>query len=311
MIELTDHLTKHVREGENGNPLDFAFKIGVQQARKGSKPTRAYAQWQQVRERYGFVPTKASTDLLTPPSANMKLNKGATPAYGLTLQHHVTSFPQYAQHPRITVNGCPFAGDCVKVCVLNNGNGMYPAVQRARKARTELLVRYPLSFVAILAYELVRAEKNNGFIHFRPNVNSDIAWERVLPSMFDPKVMPHVLSYGYSKRPEVLDTDGWLAPRYRVAYSWNETSKRELVDPFLARGGSVAMVTARKKGDHQGSPYGYHVTTLNADKTDEWVFDRGVIGDLSAKGKARSLIGKSGFVVSPNGVVSETKVEVS
>jgi len=40
------------------------------------------------------------------------------------------------------------------------------------------------------------------------------------------------------------------------------------------------------------------VTVVDADKTDEWMLgDGGVIGDLSAKGMARRLIGVSDFVV--------------
>jgi hypothetical protein len=35
---------------------------------------------------------------------------------------------------------------------------------------------------------------------------------------------------------------------------------------------------------------------VDADLSDEWLFKPGVIGDLSAKGKASTLIGKSAFV---------------
>jgi len=288
MIDLTEHLVKQ-------HGLDEHFIWAVVRARKGFKPVLAYDTWAAVRFEHGFK--EVSSPLLTPPSANAKLAKGETPAYGLTLQHYVTSFGARNLHERITVNACPYAGDCVKVCVLNNGNGAYPAVQRARKAKTELLVRHPLSFVAILAWELVRAERKHGKILFRPNVNSDIAWERVLPSMLDGEQLPNVMSYGYSKRPEVLETDGWLAPTYRVAYSWNETSTQSAVGAFVDRGGSVAVVTSRKKGAHVGSSPVFATTAIDADKSDEWVFESSTIGDLSAKGKARSLIGKSGFVV--------------
>jgi len=293
MIDLTEHLADRIM-------LDPYFKAGVRDAHEGFKPAQALAQWAQIRRRYGFK--AVPTPLLTPPAANAKLAKGETPAYGLTLQHYVTSFQAVDTHRRITVNACPYAGDCVKVCVLNNGNGAYPAVQRARKAKTEFLVRYPLSFVAILAWELVQAEAKHGRILFRPNVNSDVAWERVLPSLTFGALLPGVMSYGYSKRPEVLETNGWLAPAYRVAYSWNEKSEPGCWFDFMHRGGSVAVVTSRKKSDPTSQNLAPGFETRDADISDEWIFEtdqwgRGVIGDLSAKGKARSLIGKSGFVV--------------
>ena len=69
--------------------------------------------------------------------------------------------------------------------------------------------------------------------------------------------------------------------------------------PVLDRGGSVAVVTDRKPTAPitQWST----VPVVDADLTDEWIFRSGVIGDLSAKGKARKLIGRSGFVHSHYG----------
>jgi hypothetical protein len=107
-----------------------------------------------------------------------------------------------------------------------------------------------------------------------------------------------VLSYGYSKLTDVLHTDGWLDKHYRVAYSWSERSGNYDVRHFLERGGSVAMVTARRKGEKPAPCWIGRMpfSVVDADLTDEWMFQRGVIGDLSAKGKARRLIGVSAFI---------------
>jgi hypothetical protein len=66
------------------------------------------------------------------------------------------------------------------------------------------------------------------------------------------------------------------------------------------RGGAVAVVTSRVKGTPVGSvfPFGTTASAVDADITDEWMLTPGaVVGDLSAKGKARKLIGRSRFVV--------------
>ena len=109
--------------------------------------------------------------------------------------------------------------------------------------------------------------------------------------------------YGYSKLDYVLDTNGWLGKAYRVAYSWNEQSPSWLkVLEFLGHGGSVAVVTDRKPKTPiaQWAPQSFlDGKVRDADLTDEWILESGVIGDLSAKGKARGLIGHSGFIAQP------------
>lgn len=247
-----------------------------------------------VRGRYGFksdIEAAANASLLTEPSANMKLDKSVVPAYGLTLQHYVQKLTT-----GLTVNACPWAGDCVKMCVLDNGNGAYPAVQRARRAKTEFLALYPNAFAFILGHELVRAVRKNGEILFRPNVNSDVEWHRIAPALCNGEILD-IQMYGYSKDPSVMNSNGWLGKNYRVAFSANEdaTVTSVIVQGFLARGGSVAVVTDRKpKSDITA----WADNLMNADLTDEWIFQTGVIGDLSAKGKAQKWVGKTNFIQS-------------
>jgi hypothetical protein len=244
-----------------------------------------------VRERYGFSATQRNVigaKLLTAPSANMKLDKSVVPAYGLTLQHYVQKLSTGA-----TINACPWAGDCVKMCVLDNGNGAYPEVQRARRAKTEFLALHPNDFAFILGHELARAVRKDGEILFRPNVNSDVEWQTIAPALCNGEIVD-VKMYGYSKDPSVMESDGWLGSHYRVAFSANENEQATsvTVQGFIARGGSVAVVTDRKPK----KPMTVREGVIDADLTDEWIFQSGIIGDLSAKGKARKWVGRTKFI---------------
>jgi hypothetical protein len=297
MLTLTDQILASV---DKFATLDEGFEAGATDRRHVSLE---YARqvWASIRARHGFK--EIPSDLLTQPTDNLKLDKGEMPAYGLTLQHYVTNLGRLpgSGNRQLVVNACPNAGDCTKVCVLDNGNGRYDKVQRARKAKTEFLATQPHLFVFLLGYELARAVRKHGKILLRPNVNSDVEWERVLPSLTQGTVFGEaVWSYGYTKLESVLDTDGYLGAAYRVAFSCSERMglENQRVWNFLAAGGSVAVVTNRKpKAPVSAWALPLGVNTVDADVSDEWVFGRNVIGDLSAKGKARSLIGKSGFVL--------------
>lgn len=305
MKTLTEHLLPHAAD------MDTYFRRGAERAKR-HEYVLAQKLFNSYREKRGFA-GDYNAPLLTPPSANLKLKKGVTPSYGLTLQHTTTRVKR-----GLVVNACPNAGDCQKVCVLDDGHGMHDSVQEARRAKVDFLCEQPRAFALKLGWELKaacvkhgRAWKGSGVIPtpilFRPNVNSDVRWDLLIPSLFsgDDAIFGRgwsPASYGYTKDPFVLDTDGWITPHYRLAYSWNENSDPEAVITFLERGGSVAVVTDRKKGApiperYLFGIYGAIGRGVDADKTDEWMFQRGVIGDLSAKGRARRLIGKSGFVV--------------
>lgn len=298
-------LTLHVRDV--APDLDAMFRAAISEA-QSIKSDRSLARMcghdysvvASVRARHGFV--ERPSELLTPPEANAKLDKSSVPAYGLTLHSFRSVLPAYAGVRRLSINACPNAGHCVRVCVLKTGNGRFDTVPRAWLWRTDLLARHSESFARVLALELVRAVRKHGEILFRPNVDSDVAWQELLPSLTNGEVLPEVLSYGYSKRPETLtdgDGTGWLGARYRVAFSWNEDADADDVAAFIDRGGNVAAVTSRRKGQPTLTrfPFGTF-DAVDADKTDEWILEgRGVVGDLSAKGKARKLIGKSAFVV--------------
>ena len=116
--------------------------------------------------------------------------------------------------------------------------------------------------------------------------------------------LPGVTTYGYTKNPAVL-SEGFSAPGFVHSYSWNERSKMSRVQAYLDRGGKLAVVTNRRKhadvdADAVRAFFGADcsVAVADADATDEWMLADGpVIGDLTAKGRARQLIGVSAFVV--------------
>ena len=305
MQDLTDILLLHAEQ------MDRQFVQGAFDARTWShggnrghtgraisaRRRMANSLWDDVRQEWDL--SRCSPPLLTKGDHNLKLNKATVYTTGLTLFQYVQRIGD------LTVNACPNAGQCAAVCVLNEGKGRFVKVQVSRRAKTAFLVAQPAAFSYLLGWELAMVEIDHIEFLFRPNVASDVSWERLIPAMTGGECIAGMTSYGYTKRPGVLDTDGWLDKAYRVAYSWNEKSDRHKVGKFLDRGGSVAIVTSRKKGApvmaNDPDPLGtYGVKIIDADKTDEWIFERAVIGDLSAKGKARRLIGKNGFVVSVN-----------
>jgi hypothetical protein len=287
MKTLTDHLLPHAEA------MDEYFRRGAQRASRHERGL-AMKLYQSYREKRGF--TGPALRLLTWPSDNDKLGKGKVPSFGLTLQHTTTRVKR-----GLVVNACPHAGDCQKVCVLDNGNGSFEAVKEARRAKVDFLCEQPRAFAYLLGWELAAARSKYPAILLRPNTNSDVEWERILPSMLDGSAID-LTAYDYTKSERVLATDGWLAPRYRVAYSWSERSPSwGDVLQFLGRGGSVAVVTDRKKGSpvRQWAPQSFlDGRVFDADLSDLWMFEERAIGDLSAKGRARRLIGKSGFVLS-------------
>lgn len=229
--------------------------------------------------------------LLSTPETQHKLALGKVPSYGLTLFHHVMRTTLLIEGRQLVVNSCPSAGDCTRLCVINNNWGRQDSVRLGWRWRTDMFVRYPVEFIRILAFSIARELGKKPLILFRPNINSDIEWQLVVPALVDGTVFgDSVLFYGYSKIPSVLAGDGQVTSHYRVAYSWNEESDPAVVRPFLERGGSVAVVTNRYYGatkrqpvDQWDAPLHLNATVVDGDVSDEWIFTPGVIGDLAFK----------------------------
>jgi hypothetical protein len=292
--------------------IEFTFGVNDQRAgdRKAAQRLKANREpWRQARLAHGLGAT--TPRLITAPSENMKLNKSSQrPAYGFTGQHHVVKLADGT-----LVNLCEWAGQCTAVCVLDNGSGRYSTVQRARIARTELMWSNPGAFAYLLGRDIAWArDRHDGAIDFRPNVNTNLLWEQFLSALTSNRVLSGVWNYGYSKNDAVLAGDGWSDTRYREAYSVSERTKDVgAVGEFLARGGSVAVVTNRKPKTsveqwtdlapaqlgRLAPLHGFKV--VDADLTDEWLWEPGVIGDLSLKGRRsdqleRAYAGRPSFV---------------
>lgn len=220
---------------------------------------------------------------------NAKIAKNELPTQSLTMSSHAACQRTLPDGRIQVLNTCAWAGACSAVCVLSHGRGRWDTVRAARNWRTSLLYDYPDEFLVLLRAEILRAARRTNGEPFlaRLNVNSDLPWH-LIPELFEGVPMQ---AYDYTKDPSVLDGDGWVLPNYRRIYSWNETSDAAAVQRFLLRGGSVAMVTNRKKGQ-PAQPHcwlGSHVwPVVDGDQTDNrYDTPPGVIVDLYAKGDAR------------------------
>lgn len=266
--------------------LSDGYNDGVHGFRPNPMPALVIAE---LREEFGFKHRFAPT--LTPPHAQHKLDMASVKSVGWTGAHADLS----------SVEACSWRTDtCTFGCVLNNGNGRYDSVRRAWVWRTELFVRQPVIASYQMGYELGAAVRKYSHILFRPDVNTDMAWHRILPTL---GALPNVTTYGYTKNPAVL-SPSFGAEGFHYCYSWNEGSNMARVRDHLERGGKVAVVTNRKKNQSVDARtvrefFGVkRVHVADADVTDEWMLRKGaVIGDLTAKGAIRKTIGMTDFVV--------------
>lgn len=223
-------------------------------------------------------------------SSNAKIAKNELATVSLTLQSTRTATVIFDGTEWI-LNTCTSSGLCAALCVLSHGKGSLPAVIRARNWRTWCLVRYPELFAVLLAHELDTAVITHNNVLARLNVNSDLLWHKV-PELF---ASPGLMAYDYTKHESALSTSaGWVLPNYRLIYSVNERSDDVLVAGFLDRGGSVAMVTNRRKGTpaHKRMTYaGKRYRVEDGDISDDrYATSKRTIVDLYAKGKARSRV---------------------
>ena len=252
--------------------IEQAFLDGC----RGEGLKEARAEWRNYRIKNGFT---SYADLLTYPDAQHKLKKSKIYTAGLTIQHANVS----------GLETCAWRGHCTSVCVLDNGNGRYPMVQKARNVKTNFLNDHPGAFMTILGSEIAKLSLIHEKVLIRLNTNSDLRWHKILPSVADGvDELRNVCFYDYTKNPAVLSTDGMVGKKYRMVYSVNEKSNMSKVVEFVRRGGTAAIVTDRKKKqqtleDYMGLP------VIDGDLSDDRYNEKGVWVDLAAKGKARAM----------------------
>jgi hypothetical protein len=221
--------------------------------------------------------------ILSAPDANVKMAKGAETIYGLSLAPADMSG---------TWDACQWrTPGCTAVCVLATaGKGPMASVKRARITRTDFAGAYPQAFVTLVVGELREAVAKFGAIGWRPNVASDLRWERFAPAALR---VPGVTVYDYTKAP--LRHRAGAGYRLTFSVSEREQSVAEALE-YLRAGGNAAVVFDTVKGHAlPGTWNGFPV--IDGDVTDYRPNDpTGAVVGLRAKGSARNGGDATGFV---------------
>jgi len=176
---------------------------------------------------------KVST-LLGSGDKNTKLAKNETETYGLSMAPHTLA---------AVGNVCPHASPgCAAACLNGAGNGgIFPKIANARKAKTVAFMLAREWFLEKLHKELAsKLARATGELAVRPNVFSDIAWERYGII----QAFPQIQFYDYTKSPGRLE----LPANYDLTYSRSELAKSETRAIELLASGArrVAVVFACK-----------------------------------------------------------------
>lgn len=213
--------------------------------------------------------------ILTTPSANVKIAKGAIPTVSLALSPSTEA----------GWDSCVFAtAECAAACLAHSAGRMaFDAAREARVWRTTFAARDPHAFLTIVRHEVSLAVKRLGTIGLRLNVASDIRWERFCPDLL---TADGVRAYDYTKYPARLRDD--LDGRYRIVQSFTGTdASAEACIDYVGNGGTAAVVFATAKGE--ALPAEWHgIPVIDGDVTDMRADDpRGVIVGLRAKGAAK------------------------
>ena len=224
--------------------------------------------WVEFRKQAGYT---GYAPLLTAPENQAKLGLNNTPTYCITLSA--------GREEGMCVNDHL----CKAICVVDNHR--YHTVKQARRIRTEFLLLHPEHFAALVLDELQHAIRKHGRIGFRPNANSDVAWERILPDMFELLAKHDCFAYDYTKR---RDRVGLLLPNYRVILSITGQTSHDAVTRLLETGNNVAAIFAVRKDEPLPQWWnGFRI--IDGDVTDDRYNEpTGVIVGLRAKGLLRN-----------------------
>lgn len=198
-----------------------------------------------------------NADLFTLEQGNPKMEKEgkAVPEYmsiGVSLSPHKSA--------DTGLNFCPCATeDCKSVCLTDTGRGSFdPAVNEARKKRSQFLVQHPEHFSALLDHGIglakQRAAKQGKKLAVRLNVFSDIHWEDYAPQIFEKH--KDVQFYDYTKIAK--RTQKQLPSNYHLTFSSTGVKGKdnnwEQAKGHLDKGGVVAMVFQSRPGKGKKEP---------------------------------------------------------
>lgn len=253
------------------------------------------------RKRFGYATRDA--DMLTPPTAQAKLNKSERWALGLMLTPSDGTPETVTEVARIrrAFTLCPNASDgCRAACLSTSGHGAYSTTQQARHVRTAYLLAHPYEAGVLIGAEVARALRKHAErgVTLRLNVTSDIRWEYVAPIALTILMEHGVVVYDYTAwAPDRREP----MPGYHLTYSAKETSHTP--DDYLANvlrsGHNVAMPFHVRKGEPLPSHYmldGQPFVVIDGDLSDDRTLDPvGVIVGLRAKG-TKGKADSSGFI---------------
>lgn len=232
--------------------------------------------WGEIRARHGLRPDNGSS-LLTLPSAQPKVGKNYRPTVSVTLLAG-------------SIGGlCTADRHCRATCVVQeSARAQYANVQAARRARTDFLTDHPDLFLGLLLDRLQWAHDRHGILDVRPNANSDVAWERIAPAMFELIATWDGRAYDYTKR---IDRVGFLADNYRTTFSVTRHTRPDTVARITGRGDTVTAVfpsVSPLPATWQGRQ------VVDGDVTDDRFSDpSGVVVGLLGKGKLRGVVDHS------------------
>lgn len=235
----------------------------------------ANAEWANYRHAHGFK--RVSSPFGTPPTGNYKLAKGESLIFGLSL----------APSRMSGINVCPWATPiCIACCVAHSGNGNYPAVVRARIAKTRFLFEQPYYAAILLADFLDKAMrkglKKGKTVGIRLNTFSNLQWQTVAPWLF--VRYPSARFYDYTKN----WNERSVFPNYWLTYSASEKTTDAEIVRALESGANVAVVFDTPRGKPLPAFYlGSEV--IDGDLSDErWLDPSGCVVGLRAKGRMRT-----------------------
>lgn len=170
--------------------------------------------------------------------------------------------------------------ECTNLCLRGTGRQAFDYAALARAARTTFLIRSPESFAVVMFKELTLGAAKFGNLDFRPDVLSDLSWDRIYPWLAD--IDPVDMVYGYTKNRR-------KATRWNTMKGWHATfSASERTDLTAIRrivraGTNVAVPVAASKKDALPETWG-GLPVVDGDANDRRYLDpQGVIVLLRAK----------------------------
>ena len=238
---------------------------------------------------------------------NTKLRKNGpdVESAGLSLAHHKSAG---------VGNLCTHASDgCVDSCVGEQGlASVWKSIQRARVAKTRMYYRNRAEFMDWMRHDIKRllrkADKAGKRLALRPNMFSDVYWERAgIIQEF-----PEVQFYDYTKHPGRISAKNALLSNYHVTFSRSEDNHEDVMRALLSNCNASVVFADRERpfvGNRshlQRLPKTWHGSTVvNGDVSDLRYEDpvgrrRGLVVGLRLKAHSHEERAKaiaSGFAV--------------